>query len=95
MEGDPLLFLLSAWVFFIYSAICIISLIFTVSLSLYDRIDRKLGVDFLAKYAVNFFDRNVYAIDDWLKDHNRIVGPLLMLLSLIDLNLTFQAISKL
>ncbi|MGE5197668.1 MAG: hypothetical protein ACM3IL_04115 [Deltaproteobacteria bacterium] len=92
---DTFNLLLSAIVFLIYGTICIISIIFTFFLDLYHKIDQALNISVIKARVLSPIERNITFIDDWLIDHNSIVGPFLVLLSLIDLKLSFNIINLL
>jgi len=83
---------LSAAVFIVYGTICIICLIFTVSLDTYYKIDRKLNLDLLSNNILTPLDANIIWLDDWLFANHTIVGPLLIFLSLIDMKILFEII---
>ncbi len=88
--------LLSAWVFFIYGSICIVSVIFTFFLDTYFKIDGKLNsvvVDF--PFFVTILDR-IYIdwVDIWMTQHNKIIGLILIWLSLVDMQSCFNIINQ-
>jgi len=87
-----LYFLLSTIIFLIYGTICIISLIFTFSLDTYNNIDEKLNLEILSTQVVTVLDTNINFLEIWIMNHNKIVGPLLTALSLIDMKLFFNII---
>jgi len=87
-----LYFLLSTIIFLIYGTICIISLIFTLSLDTYNNIDEKLNLEILSTQVVTVLDTNINFLEIWIMNHNKIVGPLLTALSLIDMKLFFNII---
>ena len=76
----------------IYGTICIISLIFTLSLDTYNNIDEKLNLEILSTQVVTVLDTNINFLEIWIMNHNKIVGPLLTALSLIDMKLFFNII---
>lgn len=87
-----LYFLLSTIIFLIYGTICIISLIFTFSLDTYNNIDEKLNLEILSTQVVTVLDTNINFLEIWIMNHNKLVGPLLTALSLIDMKLFFNII---
>ena len=95
MEDGGLGLLLSAWVFFVYGTVCIISTIFTFSLETYFKIDRKLNLIVLdLPLFITILDRiYIDSIDIWMTRHNKIIGPLLILLSLLDMQSCFNIIN--
>ncbi|MDD5565591.1 MAG: hypothetical protein PHG31_01690 [Candidatus Omnitrophica bacterium] len=93
--GDnTLVFLLNWFVFLLYSSICIISLIFTFSIKTYQRIDDYLSSELISLPMLTALDKSIEALDLWFMSHNRIVGPILVLLSVVDLKLYFNVINK-
>ncbi len=95
MESDVFSLLLSAIVFFIYSSICIISLIFTFSLDMYYKIDERLRLEIFSSRILSplVLERDIDWLNVWLTNHNKIAGPFLTLLSLTDLTLLFNIIN--
>ena len=77
--------LLKVALFLNYSIICIISLIFTFSLKTYLKIDEQLNFDIFSSPKVNPLDVNIDWFNDWLITNNKIVGPVLIYLSIISL----------
>ena len=94
MGLDPFDLLLSIVIFFIYGSICIISLIFTFSLETYKKIDEALNLEIFFWRPINLLDINIDYFDQWLIRHHRIIGPILVILSLLDLKLSFEIILK-
>jgi len=82
--------LLSIIVFLIYGTICLISLIFTFSLKTYLKIDEKLNFDIFSTPLVNPLDVNIDWFNEWLMDHNKIIGPILIYLSIVTLKTWFN-----
>jgi hypothetical protein len=89
---DPVNLALSAVVFFVYSVACIVSVIFTLSLDTYRKIDEKMRLDLISSRIINPLDINIDWLDTFLMSNNKTVGPLLILLSTIDLKLLFNII---
>ena len=84
---------LSIVLFLNYSIICIISLIFTFSLKTYLKIDEQLNFDIFSSPTVNPLDRNIDWFNDWLIANNKIVGPVLIYLSIISLKSWFDILN--
>jgi hypothetical protein len=85
--------LLNAIVFFIYGIVFMISVIFTVSLETYSKINEKLNLEiFSSKVIIGILEKDIDWLDNWLVRHNKIVGPLLIILSLIDLAFWLETI---
>ena len=85
-------FLLSAIVFFIYGTICLISLIFTLSIDTYNSIDEKLKLEILSSPITTPLDKSINIVDNWILENNKVFGPLLTVLSLVDMKLFFNII---
>jgi hypothetical protein len=92
---DVLIILLTGFIFLLYGSICGVGLIFTFALNLYHRLDAVLDLNIVRPKILTPLETNVYRIDDWLVSHNKVVGPLLTLLGLIDLKLSFNIINRL
>jgi hypothetical protein len=85
-------FLLSAIVFFIYGTICLISLVFTFSIDTYNSLDEKLKLEIFSSPITTPLDKSVNIVDNWILENNKIFGPLLIALSLVDMKLFFNII---
>jgi len=92
---DTLTILLTGLIFLLYGGICGVGLIFTFALNLYHKLDAVLDFNIIRPKILTPLERNAYLIDDWLISHNKVVGPLLTLLGLIDLKLSFNIINRL
>lgn len=94
MEFDVFNLLLTFLIFFIYGSICIVSVIFTFSLETYCKIEARLNLDvFSTPVILNPLERNINWVDVWMLEHNKIIGPILTILSLVDLKLWFNLIN--
>ena len=93
MWFDEFNIFLSVVLFLNYSIICIISLIFTFSLRTYLKIDERLNFDIFSSPTVNPLDRNIDWFNDWLIANNKIVGPVLIYLSIISLKSWFYILN--
>ncbi len=87
--------LLSAWLFLIYSTVCIISIIFTFSLEIYLRIEEKLNFYIFLDPILTPLDRSIDWLNVWLMKYNKITGTILIVLSLVDLKLFLDIINNL
>jgi len=85
-----LYYILSTITFFIYGSVFIISLIFTISLDTYNKIDEKLNLVVFSESIVTILDANLDFFEVWLKNNNRIAGSVLVFLSVVDLKLFFD-----
>ena len=93
MGFDIFNLLLSSMLFFLYGSICVIAIIFTFSLDIYIKIDEMLKLDILSTRILTPLEININWLDNWMKSHNKILGPILILLSLIDLKLLVDIIN--
>ena len=85
-----LYYILSTITFLIYGSVFIISLIFTISLDAYNKIDEKLNLVVFSESVVIILDTNIDFFEVWLKKNNRIAGSVLVFLSGLDLKLFFD-----
>jgi len=84
--------LLNSIVFFIYSSVCIISIIFTFSLDAYLKINEKLKLDIFSTPIITSLEIKIDWFDKWAMQHNKVLGPILIILSIIDLKIIFTLI---
>lgn len=83
------LIIISATVF-IYGSICILCLILTFSRTKYLEIEAIVAKRiFPGRIIIPVFSVNINWFNDWLVFHNKITGPILIMLSIIDLKLFF------
>jgi len=82
-------------VLFIYGGIVIVSIIFTLSIDAYIRINDLLSIEFLSQKTISPLEVDIDIIDDWLIAHNKIIGPMLTLFSLLDIAILFRVIDLL
>jgi len=94
MEYDILGLILSGWVFFIYTATCIISLVFTFSPEIYRGIEDRLDHSIFTSNILSPLNRDIDWLNIWLTRYNKITGPVLMLLSLFEMNYFFSLINN-
>ena len=92
--ADPLTLALSAIVFFVYGVTCLICVVFTLWPETYRKIDEMLKLDVISARVVNPLDIDIEWFDKLLMENNKTVGPLLILLSTIDLKLLFNLLYK-
>lgn len=87
---------LSGALYFIYGGICIIALIFTFSIDTYYKIDGVFNLElYLNRFLNPLLDRKMGQFEAWLVKHNRVVGPILTVLAILDLKLSFNIINTL
>lgn len=94
MEADLFIILCKFIVLFIYGTICILSIIFTFAINTYIRLSEFLDLEFLSRKTTNPLERNIDFIEDWLISYNKIIGPLLILLSLWDIVMFFKVLNS-
>ena len=82
-------------IFFIYGSACFISLIFTVSLEYYERLNNLMNLEFFSIKMVQPIESNIDKLDLWLMSHNRIVGPLFIIVTLLEMRFFFNIINNL
>lgn len=96
MEAHSINMWISVLLYFIYGGICIVALIFTFSMETYYKIDGVFNLELVISQFINpLLDRRVGTIEAWLIKYHRFVGPVLIVLSLVDLKLTFNLINNL
>lgn len=86
--------IVSAIIFLLYGCICLLSLIFTFSIETYNRLEELLNsILFSGGNLSTVLDKKVDWLNVWVKDRNKLFGPLLLLLSVFDLISTLKIIS--
>jgi len=96
MEAHSISMWISVLLYFIYGSICIVALIFTFSVETYYKIDGMFNLELVISQFINpLLDKRVGVVEAWLVKYNRFVGPVLIVLSLVDLKLTFNLINSL
>ncbi len=95
MTVDELGWFLSALVFVTYGLICIISMIFTFSLEIYYKIDKRLKLEVFHTPALVPLDANITWLDNLLFNYHLIAGPILILLAILDMKFLFEIILQL
>jgi hypothetical protein len=71
----------------IYVSVSLIILIFTFSLNTYQALSEKLNIGFFLNPETSIIldNININSFEIWLINHNKIVGPSLLILALFDL----------
>ena len=93
--ADPFNVMLSFIVFMIYAVVCGIAILFTFFLDIYLQMDDRFNMELLPSRPVTPLEQNLRGFDDWLKGNHKIIGPLLIILSMVDLKLFFNIVEKL
>jgi len=94
MEADLFIILCKFIVLFIYGAICILSIIFTFAIKAYIRLEDLLNLEFFSQGTMNPLKMNVNLINDWLVAHHKIIGPVLILVSFLDIVMFFKILDS-
>lgn len=94
MEFDFVKLTFNAIVIFIYGSICLLSIIFTFFIETYRKIDEKLKWEIFSIRIINPLEQNINVIDELFMRNNKILGAILILLSLVDLQLWLRLISQ-
>jgi hypothetical protein len=81
-------------VLFIYGPICIVAIIFTFSLGTYTKIHSALDFNVIYAPIINPLERGINWFDSWAMKHHRIIGPVLIFLSIVDLRLLLELINS-
>lgn len=87
-------FILFWIIFLIYAPTCLISTIFTFSIERYKRIEEKLNFEIISNLSSNPLDKNIDWFNRWMVSNNKKAGPILILLSLMDLKLFFDLLNN-
>jgi len=95
LSPDSLIFLAKYFVLFIYGAALIISIIFTFFINTFNRLNEILNVSFVSTKTLNPLESNVDFLNEWLIARNKVIGPILILLSLLDMVILLRALSHL
>lgn len=95
VADQNMIFFLKSVVFSVYSLVFVVSVIFTLSLEKYYTLERFLGTEFLHPTELSIFERNISSFNDWLIAHNKQAGPLLIILSFLDIFVLFGVVDLL
>ena len=93
MGADILDFIFTTLALGIYGAIVAVSLVFTFSIETYKKLDYKLNVELWSSSFLSPLAKNIDTLDCWLMDHNRLVGPALIVLAIVDMQMWFNIIN--
>lgn len=92
---DPLIFLAKCLVLFIYGTALIISIIFTLFINMFNRLNEILNLSFVSTKTLNPLESNIDFLNEWLIARNKVIGPVLILLSLWDTVILLRTLSQL
>lgn len=83
----------SGIIFFTYTVTCCLSIIFTFSIDLYRRIEEKAGLEIFSNPTlIPILEGNIDFINEWIEENHRIIGPILIASSIVDLRLCLKII---
>ncbi|MFH0826974.1 MAG: hypothetical protein V1923_03690 [Candidatus Omnitrophota bacterium] len=91
---DPFTLILSFFVTIICIVLCGIGVIFTFCLDIFVKWDKKANWWIIPSIILTPLEKNINSLDEWLKSKHKIVGPLLIILSLTDLVMFFSIVDK-
>lgn len=76
--------LLRGLIFFVYGSIILISLIFSLSLDAYLKIENCFKSEIIpALISLSPLEKNIDFLNDWLMCRNKVTGPILIFFSLL------------
>lgn len=81
-------------VFSVYGPICIVTIIFTFSLETYVKIHTALDFNVISTPIINPLERGIDWFDNWAISHHKIIGPILIVLSITDLKSLLELINS-
>jgi hypothetical protein len=93
MEINTIDFILASAVFIIYGSICIIAIIFTFALDTYIKIHDALNFHVFSTPILTPIERSIDWFDAWAMKNHGLIGPFLIMLSIIDLKAFFDIIN--
>lgn len=87
--------LVSVFAYSLYGVIFVLSIVFTFWLESFRDIERRLMVYIIPAQATNPLEIEIQTFSEWLYAHHGIVGPMLIVLSLLDIKFSFELIRTL
>jgi hypothetical protein len=82
-------------VFFTYSATCLLGIFFTFSIDLYRQIEKKANLEIFSNPIISpLFESNINWLDVWMEENHKIIGPILVFFSIIDMYLLLKFINS-
>jgi len=91
---DPFCLILSVFAVFIFMSVCGIGILFTFFLDTYLKWDKKSSWWIIPSIILTPLEKDLLWLDQWLKSKHKIVGPFLIILSLVNLALFFSIVDK-
>ncbi|MCM8792648.1 MAG: hypothetical protein NC826_05895 [Candidatus Omnitrophica bacterium] len=92
MEFDVLTIFFIIAVVSIYIPTFILSLIFTFSTSLFQKIEQKMTVNVISNPYITTLDKNITYFSEWLTERHYIIGPFMAFLSFYNIVKFFEII---
>jgi hypothetical protein len=83
MVGEITAIVLSVVIFCVYGLACLISAFFTFSLATYRQIDALFNLEVFSTAKLTTIENNTYDLDVWLIRHHKMVGPVLIVASIV------------
>ncbi|MCM8757577.1 MAG: hypothetical protein NC903_00750 [Candidatus Omnitrophica bacterium] len=77
----------------IYLPTFILSLIFTLSIKLYQKIEEIVAIDIIPSALITPLDRNITTFNEWMIQNHKIVGPIMVILSFYNLSSFLKAVN--
>ncbi|MCX5714401.1 MAG: hypothetical protein NT033_06250 [Candidatus Omnitrophica bacterium] len=87
MGSDEGRFLLTVLVYFIYGSSLVISILFTFFVEQYVKVEEILSFNLGQSSASANLGRTQNLFDLWMINHNKLVGPIMIILSLANIKL--------
>jgi allantoicase len=81
--------------FAVYGATLVLCVMFAFFLEIYHKIEEKISSNIIYAPKVTVFDLEIDWVDAWLKRHHRIVGYILIIVSLIDIQVPWVCVQLL
>ena len=92
--ANPFSFILGIFATFICTTVFGIGILFTFFLDVYLKLDKKASWWVIPSIILTRLEKDINGFDEWLKSRHKIVGPLLIILSLVCLKMFFDIIDK-
>jgi hypothetical protein len=86
--------LFSSLILLIYGSICFIAILLTFSLETYLKLYERMNFTIFSTPILTPVEKSINWLDSWAVDNNVILGPILIILSLIDIRLFFNLINS-
>ncbi len=87
--------LVSIFAYSLYGIIFVLSIIFTFWLESFRNIEKRVMTQIIPARAMNPLEIEIGSLSDWLYTNHAVIGPLLVVLSLLDIKFSFDLIKTL